>query len=434
MTEPVPTPPIRPNVPHGAVAGAAVVDGMPWPEALDAAIAQVVAVRHDQAPDLLVLFASAAYADDFPRLVASARARTGAATLVGCSGSGVVGPGHEIESRPGIALLACWCPGARFQPVRLHQEFLPVLQDPTLWESWAEMSGVPDAQVRGWLLLLDPFRMDGRAALAALAARSPGRPIVGGMASADPHQRRAWVFFDDQVYDEGGVALAIGGPYRLHPLVAQGAEPIGESWTITEVDRNTVLAISNRPATAVMQATLDGLPAASRQRVGRNLLVGFAADEYQDEFHRGDFLVRGVLGVDHERGGIVVGGLPRVGQTIHFHLRDASTADVDLHQGLAETKATLGGCQPVAGVLCTCNGRGQALFGVRHHDAAAIQAAFGSLPLAGVFSNGEIGPVGGHPYLHGFTATLALLVHEPDDGAGTSDPIDVNGEETRDTP
>lgn len=168
-----------------------------------------------------------------------------------------------------------------------------MLEDAALWAEW---SGVPDEDVRGWLLFLDPFRMDGRAALAALAARSPGRPIIGGMASADVRQRRAWVFFDDQVYDEGGVALAIGGPYRLHPLVAQGGEPIGESWTITGVDRNTVLTISNRPATDVMQATVARLTTEARARAGRNLLVGFAADEYQDEFHRGDFLVRGVLG------------------------------------------------------------------------------------------------------------------------------------------
>ena len=394
---------------RAAMARAAVVEGAPWPDALAAAVAQVAGERP---PDLLLLFASAAYAADFPRLVAAARANTGATTLVGCSGNGVVGAGQEVEDRPGIALLACWCPGALLQPVRLHQELLPVLEDAALW---AELSGVSDEDVRGWLLFLDPFRMDGRAVLAALAARSPGRPIVGGMASADVRQRRAWVFFDDQVYDEGGVALAIGGPYRLHPLVAQGGEPIGESWTITGVDRNTVLTISNRPATEVMQATVDALTTEARARAGRNLLVGFAADEYRDEFHRGDFLVRGVLGMDRERGGIVVGGLPRVGQTLQFHLRDATAADVDLHQLLAETKATLGSCQPFAGVLCTCNGRGRDLFGVRHHDAAAIQAALGPLPLAGVFCNGEIGPVGAKSYLHGFTATLALLLHEAEE-------------------
>jgi small ligand-binding sensory domain FIST len=33
----------------------------------------------------------------------------------------------------------------------------------------------------------------------------------------------------------------------------------------------------------------------------------------------------------------------------------------------------------------------------------------GSIPAAGAFCAGEIGPVGGRNFLHGFTASLALF-------------------------
>ena len=44
------------------------------------------------------------------------------------------------------------------------------------------------------------------------------------------------------------------------------------------------------------------------------------------------------------------------------------------------------------------------------HGASAVADRFGPLPIAGLFCNGEIGPVGGTPFVHGFTASLALFV------------------------
>lgn len=392
------------------IARAAIADGLDWRAALETALDRVAI---ESAPDLLLLFASATYAADFPALVAEARRRTGATTLVGCSGNGVVGTGYEIEDAPGLSLLALWCPGAAFHPVRLHQEMLPLPDDPAQLPA---LAGLMDEEVRAWFVFADPFRMDVQVAITGLADLYPTIPIVGGMASAAPNQRRSWIFFDDHVYDEGGVAIAMTGPYRVLPVIAQGCDPIGEPWTITGIQRNTLTTISNRPALEIMKAMIATLPPGERERAEQSLVVGFAADEYKDDFTRGDFLVRGVLGVDQEQGTITVGDLPRVGQTIQFQIRDAAAADVELHQLLAETRALLHGTAPFAGILCTCNGRGKDLFGVCHHDASAVQAAFPDLPIAGFFCNGEIGPLGKHnrTFLHAFTASLFLLIRDGD--------------------
>jgi len=69
-----------------------------------------------------------------------------------------------------------------------------------------------------------------------------------------------------------------------------------------------------------------------------------------------------------------------------------------------KTRTIYGGC------LCSCNGRGQGLFGRPNHDAALVQERLGPLGVAGFFCNGEIGPVGEKSFLHGFTASLALFV------------------------
>ncbi|MBA3276515.1 MAG: hypothetical protein H0T72_12040, partial [Chloroflexia bacterium] len=63
---------------------------------------------------------------------------------------------------------------------------------------------------------------------------------------------------------------------------------------------------------------------------------------------------------------------------------------------------------------CTCDGRGQALFGRPNHDTDLVGAALEGVPLAGAFCLGEIGPLGGRAVLHGFTATLGVLRHHPE--------------------
>ena len=64
---------------------------------------------------------------------------------------------------------------------------------------------------------------------------------------------------------------------------------------------------------------------------------------------------------------------------------------------------------PFAALLCTCHGRGQGLFGRAHHDAGLLNDYFPNLPMAGVFSKCQIGPVGDRSFAHGYTAAMALL-------------------------
>ena len=393
----------------GMSARAAAVSVEDWRLALDLLEAELAV---PSAPDVLIVFINDAWQPRFGDILRELRQRTGAATIVGGSASGVLAEGREFEDVPGISVLALWLPGVTATPVRLHQESLPLLSDPVVWHGH---TGVEPEGLGGILLFADPFRIDANALLQGMQTCYPGVPVVGGVTSASEHRRHTWLFFDEQVYDEGGVALLLKGPVRLQPVISHAAEPVGEAWTITQVDRNCILEISSRPALEVL---LDTACAVKGDDYGDafpfgDWLIGFAANEYQDGFDRGDFIVRGILGSDHARQGIVVGGLPRVGQTVQFQLRDPALADVDLRQHLIDVRAAQDG-RPTAGVLLTCNGRGEGMFLEPDHDASVVHAMLPGVPVAGMFCNGEFGPGGskGAPVYHGFTATLALFVPE----------------------
>ena len=138
-------------------------------------------------------------------------------------------------------------------------------------------------------------------------------------------------------------------------------------------------------------------------------------DAGKPEYEQGDFLVRGLLGADPEEGSIAVGAQVKTGQILRLHARDARSADRDLREALGLRRTALGGRSPAGALVFTCNGRGRGMFGVPDHDSGALAAELGAVPTAGFFAAGEIGPVGGESFLHGFTATVAVFPGSEED-------------------
>ena len=385
-----------------AAAHAALTVGLDWKTGLNAVLPDLAAVQ----PDLLFCFGAHQLATDFPAIMATVRAATGARALIGCSSTTVICNDRELERAPALSLLAVSLPGASLIPVRVTTDMIAAAGD---GDAWREQTGVSLDDGRGWFVFGDGLNTDGASLTRLLHAGYPGAAIAGGVAAPGPNDRQSWLFLDDQVVTGGAVALAIGGEYDVVPLVSQGCTPIGQTWTITSVKNGWIETIGNRSAVQVMIETLNDLDVDLRQRARRNLLLGVAADEYRQEHQRGDFLVRSLTGFDQARGALAIEGELRIGQTVQFQMRDAATARLDLSSTLDHANVWLDGREPIAGVLCSCRSRGAALFGEAHHDAAAVAKALSSPMVAGCFCAAEIGPVGLVPFIHGQTAVLGLI-------------------------
>jgi small ligand-binding sensory domain FIST len=387
-------------------AEAAISTGNDWRSVLEAMQARLSLPISDETVDLALVFASDAYASEFEDLIAAVRWMTGARVVIGCSGSGIIGPRQEIEDEPAISLQLFSLPGIEMHAVQVSQ--MDLMADDG--DSWLRNLPAADS-VNAWLMFADPFSIDSEALLRRFSELYDNKPVIGGLASGNYRRRKTFLFLDDKVLDDGAVALSIGGAFTVKSVVSQGCAPIGETWTITAVEGNVIETIGMRPALEVLADTFRALPPETQERARSNLLVGLAMNEYRDEFGRGDFLIRNLIGVNHEAGTITVGAEPRVGQTLQFQLRDAEAADDELGTLLELARGDISGDFPAVGaLLCCCNGRGAGLFGKSGHDVQKLEAVLGPLPVAGFFCNGEIGPVGGQNFLHGFTASLALIV------------------------
>jgi small ligand-binding sensory domain FIST len=345
--------------------------------------------------DLAVCFASTHHVGAFEDITPALRNILEPRVLVGGTAVAVVGGSHEVEEEPALAVLAARFDGATLTPVTLRVQETP---DGAALTGWPTFDRPPGSL----LLFADPFTFPVDAFLQRVNQDLPDLQIIGGLASAAGSPGGNRLALDDQVVDEGAVGVFVDGGIEVRTLVSQGCRPIGRPYVVTRADRNLIEQLGGKPAIERLQELAAAASEEERELLQRGLHVGLVVDEHKAEFGRGDFLVRNLLGADESSGALAVGERVSVGQTVQFHVRDAGAADEDLRE-------LLSGVDADAALLFTCNGRGRHLFTVPDHDAGMVERLLGPIPLAGAFCAGEIGPVGGRNFLHGFTASLALF-------------------------
>jgi small ligand-binding sensory domain FIST len=360
----------------------------------------------DGAPQLALAFFSPHHQEAAEDLAARLQKQLGNCCLLGCSGEAIVGNDQEVEDAPALSLwLGRWPEGITLTPFHLILEDTPDGYSLLGWPD--ELTGADPAQTT-LLVLADPFTYPTDAFLHQVNEDYPGVKVVGGMASGGRAPGECQVILGNRLLNSGAAGVLLQGPALVRTIVSQGCRPIGQHLVITRAHENVIEELGGQQPLVRLQQLWDQLGPRDRQLFQQGLHVGRVISEYQDRFGQGDFLVRNVIGVDRETGALAITDHVRVGQTIQFHVRDAETADEDLHV-LLRKDANAHPRRPGGALLFTCNGRGTKLFSQPHHDARAIRKEAGALPLAGFFAQGELGPVGGQNFIHGFTASVVLF-------------------------
>jgi small ligand-binding sensory domain FIST len=350
-------------------------------------------------PDLVVCFASPHHVGTFEDLTGVLRQVLEPDVLVGCTAVSVIGGEHEVEDGPAIAAWAARFDDATLTPVTL--ELVDTADGPAV-VGWPDDRADDRLDDRTLLLLADPFTFPVDGLLRRLNDDGRALRVLGGLASSARGPGGNRLVLDDRIRTDGAVGVLLDADVDVRTVVSQGCRPVGSPFTVTRAEGSLVYELGGKSALERLRELAAAATDEERMLMQRGLHVGLVVDEHKTDFARGDFLVRNLLGAQDTTGAIAVGDNVAVGRTLQFHVRDASAADEDL-------RALLAGVDARAGLLFTCNGRGRNLFGVPDHDAGLVERLLGPIPLAGAFCAGEIGPVGGQNFLHGFTASLALF-------------------------
>jgi small ligand-binding sensory domain FIST len=375
--------------------------------------------------DLGIIFISSAYASEYPRLIPLILEQLPISTLIGCGGGGAIGTTEsnqalEIEGNPALSLTVAHLPEVAVHPFHILESDLPDLDSSPA--AWFDLIGVSPAVQPHFILLAEPFSAKINDLLQGLDFTYPNSIKIGGLASAAATVTAHSLFYADAnstpanyLRHEGTVGIALSGKIIVDSIVAQGCRPIGEPYQVVESERNVILKIGDldnnnvRSPLIALRNLVEELSEIDRKLVQNALFIGIARDEFKLQLQHGDFLIRNLLGVEPRSGAMAIGDRIRPGQRIQFHLRDANTSAEDLEILLQKYQENSPQPSPVGALLFSCLGRGLGLYDQPNFDSQLLQTYLGMIPLGGFFCNGEIGPVAGSTFLHGYTSAVAIF-------------------------
>lgn len=373
-------------------------------EAVAEALEQLPAGSGARQPHLVIAFASAAYGAAIGRLPELLRPLAGDGLLFGCSAGGLIGGGTEEENEPGLALLCGHMPDVALTTLHLEQATLPPISASR--ENWWRMLELAPESGASFLLLADPGTIDTEACARGLDRAFPGSTVIGGLASGELAPGAARLLANGELHRSGAMLLAFTGNVVIDPVVAQGCRPVGEPLFVTACDDNLIHELDGRRPRDLLTTLFASLQEADRARFGDALCIGLALPGPRQVVGAGDFLMRNVLGLDPDSGALWIGSRIAKNAVVQFHLRDGAIAAQELEARLAA--ALTGHLPPAAALLFACAGRGRSMFGVTGHDSGTLRRMI-DIPVSGMFSSGEIAPIHGATFLHGYTSVFGLI-------------------------
>jgi small ligand-binding sensory domain FIST len=363
-----------------------------------------------ESPDLLLCFASPHHVQDLDALSRMAARRFPDALVIGCTGRGVIGGGHEAEDGPALSLTGAHLPGVECSAVHVEMTALPAPDARA--GAWRALTGASPGTQPSFLVLADPFTLDSHALIRGLDLAYPRAPKFGGLASGGEAPGEHRLLLGTELHRSGAVVVAFAGDVEVETVIAQGCRPIGQPMLVTRCKGGLLQELDRGAPLKVLGEIYESLGPRDRELMRDSLFLGLDMREERVEYDPGELLVRNIVGADQETGALAVGEVLHPVQAVQFVLRDAHAAEEDLRR-LLDGRARSGREPPAGALLFSCTGRGSGLFGAVDHDTALFEEKLGPAALGGFFCNGEIGPVGGTTFLHGYTSAFALFRRRP---------------------
>ncbi len=204
------------------------------------------------------------------------------------------------------------------------------------------------------------------------------------------------------------VALVMQGRSTATTIM-HGCEPLSAPFELTRIDGPDILEIDGRPALDVILETTGIPPEAAGERLGLWVTLGaFYGDP--DIGDAEDYVNRLILSFDAERRTIrLFEDDFQTGDHVQVMLRDNQAMLRSASAGARDLVATAGTGADFA-LYIDCAGRSRAYSGAEQEEAALVQAEIPkTVPLLGLYSGVEIGPLSGRSRPLDWTGVLSLV-------------------------
>jgi hypothetical protein len=361
-----------------------------------------VSALHGEPPALVVVFTTPRY--DLPDLLRSIRGVTGAASLVGATGSGEIVQGECLGFGAGVGVLALSAGPYRFG-VASADHIRGDLEGAGQRIAEASRAAAGDSPCAAALLLTDSMLGDLQQFVQGVyRVTGPKVGIVGGGAGDEQRFVRTVVFHDDAVVEEGAVVTWIASDRPLRIVTRHGWQPIGIPLIVTRAENTEILEIGGRSAAEVYEEQLGLAPGelSAEEFWGTSILHPFGLLQADDSA-----IIR-VARAKTAGGALRIQGcVPPAGSAVQVM---SGTPD-SLMDVTEEVIGTSLADHPDAGVVLTfsCAARSM-IFGPRApEEARRLQAAAGTVPTFGFYCCAEFARTVGVLATHNATLTALAL-------------------------
>ena len=236
----------------------------------------------------------------------------------------------------------------------------------------------------------------------------------------------------DDLFDGSVCGAVFSQNVKVASTLSQGCNPIGKVHTITKADGHTIFEIDSKRALDVFENDIRALAIKTTGKDPDTVVMDDAAlleksripEEFQSLFKgevhaalpisesdQNDYLVRNIIGLDADKGSIVVAQHVNKGERILFVHRAHDSVYQDLSASLLALRKRVqlenGVFEPKGAVYISCVARAFNQFeGSLANELALISDIIGEIPLTGFYAGGEICK----GRLYGYTGILTLFL------------------------
>lgn len=345
-----------------------------WRMAVDGCLLQLMPLG--ESANVGFVYVSDRMAERLPQILKRLSEATGISDMVGACGYSIAAGDTEYCDEPVVACLVGTVP-----------------------DGSATLFRRPNERPRGWLGVVhaDP-QVPALPELIEDFAEACGAYLVGGLIAARG-PRPQWA----GSLTEGGVSgIVFSEAQPVLTGLTQGCMQLGDLHSVTAADGNIILELDGQPAYNVLRDSFSVQSLQDLRKLSNGLMVGLPISGAD----RPDYLVRNIIGIDPQAGGIAIGAMVEEGDQLFFCRRDPESAARDMDRMLADLKRRCGERMPRGALWFSCMARCQDQFVQEPGELARIRTVFPDLPLVGMYCGGEIA----QSRLYGYTGVLALFL------------------------